>query len=217
MDCCTRIPNGLDKIFGERMARREAQGYLERGLDQPARRLAEALRSRGLAGASVLEIGAGAGGLHLDLLKAGASSAVDLDLSPAYLQAARQTAQTLGFAGRVEHRLHNIADEPQAVAPADVVVMNRVICCYPDLERLLGPAAARARRLLALTFPRSAWWSRLGLRLLNAGSWLIRSEFRTYLHPPSAVYALAAGAGLAPVHESYSGLWQVVVFERAAG
>jgi magnesium-protoporphyrin O-methyltransferase len=216
-NCCAPIPNGLDKIFGERQAQREARTYLQRGLGQPSRRLVEVLRSRGLAGASVLEVGAGAGGVHLELLKAGASHVVDLDLSPAYLAVARSTAQALDLGGQVEHRLHNLADEPEAVAPADVVVMNRVICCYPDLQRLLGPAAVRAQRLLALTFPREAWWTSLAIRVGNVVFWLTRSDFRAYLHSPQAVYALAAAAGLSPLHESYSGAWQVAVFERASG
>jgi magnesium-protoporphyrin O-methyltransferase len=215
MNCCC-VPNGLDKIFGARQAQRDAAEYLKKGLDKPALRVVEVLKSRGVERASVLEIGAGVGGLHLELLKAGAGRAVDLDLSPAYLETARDTARKLGFENVVEHRLQDIAEESQSVAPADVVVMNRVICCYPHLERLLRPAAERAGRLLALTFPRDAWWARLGMRLANAGMWLTRTGFRIYVHPHEAVYAVASSTGLSPIHRSLSGFWQIAVFERAA-
>lgn len=216
MNCCRSTPNGLDKVFDRRMAQREARAYLKKGLDQPGRTVADVLKTRGVGGASVLEIGAGAGGLHLDLLKAGASRAADLDLSPAYLEAARQNAEKLGLQDSVEHRLHNIADRPEDVAEADVVVLNRVICCYPDLERLLRPAAERARRLLALTFPREAWWMLLGVRLMNAWLGLTRNDFRVYVHPPRAIFDVVAASGLAPVHQSFSGPWQIVVFQRSA-
>ena len=216
MDCCG-IPNGLDKMFDARSARGEASAYLKKGLDQPTRKVVEALQARGVAGASVLEIGGGAGGLHLELLKAGARRAVDLDLSPAYLEVARQNAETLGYQDMVEHRLHDIAAQPESVAEADVVVMNRVICCYPHMERLVRPAAERARRLLALTFPRDAWWMRLGERLMNGWFWMTRSDFRMYLHPPQAVLALVAAAGLSLVHQSFQGPWQIAVFQRGNG
>lgn len=214
-NCCTPIPNWLDKVFDSRRAKRDAQSYLKKGLDQPARRLADELKARGVAEASVLEIGGGAGGLHLDLLRAGAGRAVNLELSLAYLEVARQTAEKLGLAARVESRLHNLAEQPEGVAAADVVVMNRVICCYPDMERLVRPAAERARRLLAITFPREAWWIRWGLRLQNAVLWLFRNDFRTYLHSPAAVFELVAACGLSPIHQSFSGVWQIAVFERA--
>lgn len=215
MNCRCCAPNGLDKIFDPRIARREAKAYLKKGLDQPGRAIADAIKEHGIAGASVLEIGGGAGGLHLELLKAGASRAVDLDLSPAYLEAARQNAEQLGFKDLVEHRLHNIAEDADGVAEADVVVMNRVVCCYPHMERLVRPAAERARRLLALTFPREAWWVRVGLRMMNAGLWLTRSDFRTYLHPPQAILDLVAANGLSPIHQSFSGVWQIVIFRRS--
>ena len=212
--CCTPIPNGLDKMFDSRQARRDAQAYLKKGLDQPARRLAEVLKAQGVAEASVLEIGGGAGGLYLDLLRAGAGHAVNLDLSPAYLEAARQTAVSLGLEDRVDNRLHNIAEQPEAVAGADVVVMNRVICCYPEMERLVKPAAERAGRLLGLTFPREAWWMHWGLRLANGMLWLLRNDYRTYLHSPAAVFEVAGASGLSPIHQSYSGFWQIAVFQR---
>ncbi len=213
--CCAPIPNGLDKVFNERQARRDAQAYLKKGLDGPGRRLVEVLRAQGVAGASVLEVGGGAGGLHLELLRAGAGHAVDLDLAPAYLKVASETAAALGLGDAVEHRLHNIAEEPQAVAPADIVVLNRVVCCYPHMEKLVRPAAERAQRLLALTFPRDAWWVRWPGQVMNAGLWLFRNDYRLYLHPPPDIYALAAACGLSPIHQSFSGLWQIAVFQRA--
>ena len=47
-----------------------------------------------------------------------------------------------GLAGRVTRRLHDIATAPDEVPEADVVVLHRVVCCYPDYERLLGAASS---------------------------------------------------------------------------
>ena len=44
-----------------------------------------------------------------------------------------------------------MSDEIEA---ADVVTLDRVICCYPDMEALVGRSAERALRLYGLVHPR---------------------------------------------------------------
>src|SRR5215510_11845768 len=95
MDCCSII-GGLNRIFDERTARAEVKRYWKKGLDRHARRIVTALLARGVAGASLLEVGAGIGGLHAELLKQGAARATDVDVSEAYLVAAQSLAERLG-------------------------------------------------------------------------------------------------------------------------
>jgi hypothetical protein len=61
---------------------------------------------------------------------------------------------------------------------ADVVTLDRVICCYPDAEALLRGAAGRARRLLAFTYPRDRWYMRVSTALQNFWRRLRGNEFR---------------------------------------
>jgi len=214
MNCC--IPNGLDKMFGESVARGDVQTYLKKGIDKRTRLVVDALKAQGLLGSSVLEVGSGAGGLHIELLKAGAARATSVDLSPAYVDAAKEVAARTGFAEAVDHRRLDFARQADEVAEEDIVVLHRVICCYSDMPALVTPAANHTRRLLALTFPRDGWWTRLGGQLLNVWMALTRSAFRVYLHPPAAIISTVKGAGLAPVFEKLSGPWQIVVFRRGA-
>jgi len=213
MECCC-TPNGLDRMFDESTARGDARAYLEKGIDKRTQLVVDALNAQGILGSTVLEVGSGAGGLHIELLKAGAARATSVDLSPAYVEAAKEVAATSGFAEAVDHRLLDFARQADQVAEQDIVVMHRVICCYPDMPALVTPAASHARRLLALTFPRDVWWMRLGGRLLNVWMALTRSAFRVYLHPPEAIISTVKGAGLAPVWQKLSGPWQIVVFRR---
>src|SRR5215210_5878891 len=141
MGCCD--PRGCDRFFGTRFARRVARRYRKRGLGGTERRMVEFLEREGLEGATVLEVGGGVGELHVELLKRGADRAVNLELSPAYDGEARRLLAEAGLEGRVERRIHDIAVAPDEVEPADVVVLHRVVCCYPDYERLLGAAAER--------------------------------------------------------------------------
>lgn len=209
--CCAR---GCEEFFTERTARRDARRYRRRGLDATAQRMIDFLKGRGLQGRDVLEVGGGVGAIQLELLKAGAERAVNVELSPAYEESARELLSEAGLEGRVERRLLDFAEGAGEIGPADVVVMHRVVCCYPDYERLVGAAADRARRQLVLSFPREAWWTRLGLGVANLWQRLRRSSFRAYLHPPASILAVARARGLRPASEHRGWVWQIAALER---
>jgi 2-polyprenyl-3-methyl-5-hydroxy-6-metoxy-1,4-benzoquinol methylase len=206
VSCCD--PRGCDRFFGGRFARRMAGRYRRRGLDPTARKLVAFLERQGIEGAAVLEIGGGVGEIHLELLRRGAERAVNLELSPAYDADAARLAAEAGVQGRIERRMHDIAVDPDAIAPADVVVLHRVVCCYPDYERLLGAAAAHARRLLVFSHPRRNLLSRLIVGVENLGFRLARREFRVFAHPPAAMLAALREHGLEPRFADRGFAWE---------
>jgi 2-polyprenyl-3-methyl-5-hydroxy-6-metoxy-1,4-benzoquinol methylase len=212
VDCCSGL--GCDEVFDDKVARRDARRYRKKGLDGTAREIVRLLIARGLDGASVLEIGGGTGALQLELLKGGAGRAVNLELSRGYEAVARNLAEEAGLADRVERRNVDIAEQPDEVAPADLVVLHRVVCCYPRPERLVSAAAAHAQRLLVLSFPRRNVASRVLVSVLNLFVRLRSREFRAFVHPPESIRAAALAAGLRGVHEHRGRVWHVAAFER---
>jgi 2-polyprenyl-3-methyl-5-hydroxy-6-metoxy-1,4-benzoquinol methylase len=213
MSCgCDR--GGYGRLFNKRFARRVAGKYRKRGLDKPSRRIAEFLRARGLDGATVLEIGGGVGEIQVELLKAGAARSVNLELSPEYESEALRLADENGVGDRVERRLHDIAAEPEAVEQADVVVLHRVVCCYPDYERLLGAAADHAQRLLVFSYPPRNLFSRTFITLTNAFQALSGSDFRAFTHPPAAMLSVLDRRGLRRTYEHHGLVWQIAGLER---
>jgi hypothetical protein len=210
--CCD--PRGCDRFFGGRFARRVADRYRKRGLDKTASRMVAFLEEKGIADATVLEVGGGVGEIEIELLKRGALRTTNLELSPAYdAEAARLLSET-GLEGRAERRLHDIAVDPDGVQPADVVVMHRVVCCYPDYERLLGAAAGRAKRLLVFSYPRRNVISRAFIGLQNLGFRIARKQFRTFAHPPAEMLAVLQAAGLDARFAHHGAVWQVAGVER---
>ena len=214
MDCCAHNQS-LNKIFSDDTARSELKQYWKKGIDKHARVIVEAVSAHGVGGASVLEVGAGLGGLHIELLKRGAAHATDVDVASAYLAAAQLVSEKLGLRDRVDYRLGDFAREADSLPASDVVIMHRVVCCYPDMTQLVTAAASHAQRLLALSFPRGAWYMRLFEKIMNFGMWVTGSGFRVYIHPPEAILAAAAAAGLHPVQQKSSWPWQIVVLQRA--
>jgi magnesium-protoporphyrin O-methyltransferase len=210
VSCCR--PRAYERIFGERAAARDLRRYRRRGLPRDAREGVELLRSRGIAGRSVLEVGAGIGAVEVELLRAGAGRAVAVELSHGYDAAAASLLAEHGLEGRVERRIGDVVEEPPG--PADLVVMNRVVCCYPDVERLVGTAAGLAREALVLSFPRDGRLARAAVASINLLLRLGRQEFRTYVHPHATIHAAAERQGLRVAHRRPGLVWQVAAFER---
>lgn len=213
MSCCST--RGYSRFFNRRFARKIARKYRKRGLDTTSRRMADFLRERGIEGATVLEIGGGVGEIEVELLKAGAVRATNLELSTEYDEEARKLAEENGFADRMERHIHDIAAAPEAVEPAEVVVMHRVVCCYPDYERLLGAAADHARRAVVFSYPPRNVLSRAFFAVMNAFLWVIRSDFRGFAHPPAAMFAALERHGLRRTFEHHGFVWQVAGLARA--
>jgi len=172
------------------------------------------LEQRGIEGATVLEVGGGVGEIQVELLKRGAARAVNLELSSAYEAEADALLRAAGLEGRAERRLHDIAVDPDGVEPADVVVLHRVVCCYPDYQRLLAAAAGHARRLLVFSYPPYHPGVRLLLAAQNLVFRLLRKQFRTFAHPPAGMLAVLQERGLHPTF-AHRGLgWQAAGLER---
>ena len=210
--CCN--PRGCDRFFDDRFARRMAKRYRKRGVDKTARRMVEFLAGRGVEGASVLEIGGGVGEIQLELLARGAARTTNLELSAGYEPEAARLAREAGVEERVQRRCHDIAVDPQGVEPVDVVVLHRVVCCYPDYERLLGAAADHARHLLVFSHPPRNPVARAIVAMQNLGFRATGREFRTFAHPPRAMLGVLERRGLRHTFSHRGFPWIVAGLER---
>ena len=211
-DCCT--PKGYRQIFSEKNAAGEAKRYRRKGLDGTSKRILDFIRERDVEGKTLLEVGGGIGAIEIELLKAGMARAVNVELTPTYETAAGELIVESGLSDRVERRVSDFAEAGIEVESADVVAMNRVICCYPDMPKLAGAAADRARGMLVMSFPNRRWWTRVGLTLANFGFRVIRMQFRVFMHPPDLILAAVEHHGLRTKVNQRGLVWQVAAFER---
>ncbi|MEX0850734.1 MAG: methyltransferase domain-containing protein [Gaiellaceae bacterium] len=201
-------------MFTPRMARRNLARYRRKGLDDLERRMVEAASAAGLEDARVLEIGGGIGTLQAELLSQGAAQGEVVELVAAYEPYARELAREKGLEERTTFRVADVLEAPGAVEPADVVLLNRVVCCSPDGVALAGEAAKLAQRTFVLSFPRDVIWVRSGLRLVNLGLRVLRRSFRTFVHPPAALAAAAEAAGLERADGGHGLVWEFAAFRR---
>src|SRR3954462_12996931 len=211
--CCNA--RGCDRLFNEKFARRMARRYRKRGLDRTSRRMVAFLEQRGLEGVTVLEVGGGVGEIQIELLGRGAARTVNVELSPGYDEEAGRLLREHGFEGRADRRLQDIAVAPESVEPADVVVLHRVVCCYPAYERLLGAGAGRARHAVVFSYPPRNLLSRSWVAGANIVLRVMRREYRTFAHPPRAMLEALERRGLRKTFAGRSLVWQVAGLERA--
>jgi magnesium-protoporphyrin O-methyltransferase len=214
MSCsCTQA--GLADMFGERFARVEARRFRRRGIPRRSDRLIEAIRRHvPFHSATSLEGGAGVGGLSIELLRRGVSRAVAVDAIPAAVRMARRLAEEYGMASRFEAVVADFATY-DSDATHEIVVLDRVVCCYPDWRGLLAAAARRSSRVVALTYPPVTWWSRVATSTVNSAMWVLRKQFRTYVHPPAEMHAMLVSLGFVPEIAERVGTWEICVARRA--
>jgi hypothetical protein len=212
--CCSTSAYG--EFFDEKLARRDAEGYRRSGLKGAGKRLVELITARGVDGADVLEVGGGIGALQLELLQRGAAHTTNAELSPAYEGEAVALLDERALTQRVDRRIVDIATDPDVVQPADVVLLHRVVCCYPDYERLLGTAARKAKRLVAFSFPPDHVGARAAIFVLNLWPRVRGCDFRSYVHPEREMLAAVERNGFRVVSRERSGVWRIAVLERAS-
>jgi 2-polyprenyl-3-methyl-5-hydroxy-6-metoxy-1,4-benzoquinol methylase len=214
MGCCE--PRGYEDMFGARFSRHLARRYRKRGLDKTAGRMVAFLAERGVEGATVLEIGGGVGDLHLELLRRGAARVTNLELVDSYDADAHSLAAEAGLADRITRRHLDLASSPEEIEPHDIVVLHRVVCCYPDYSRLLGNASDHATRLLVFSHPPRNLISRAVFATQNLSFRVRRSSFRAYVHDPDAMTKAAQHGRLREVYRQRSLTWHVVGLSAAA-
>ncbi len=206
MDCCD--PNGLNRVFTGRLVRQELQAYQRRGLNRRQRSIIAELEPL-TSGATVLDIGCGIGAVGTTLLRKGAGRGTFVDISAAYLRAARQVAAHAGVDAKSAFYQDDFAVSERRYAPADVVVLDRVVCCYPDATALLTKAAQCSRGTLAFTYPRPFWFMPLLQKVCAFSMRLFGQEYRFFLHDPEQLLRAATSAGHTPVVTRASGMWQL--------
>ncbi|HEX7526106.1 MAG TPA: hypothetical protein VF327_07335 [Gaiellaceae bacterium] len=209
--CCTQSEAG--RLFNRRVAANDARRYRRRGLAGTERTLLELAGD--VRGSSVLDVGGGIGAIELELLQAGAARATSIELSGAYETEAEALLAERGFADRVDRRVGDFVGDGASVEQHDVVVLHRVVCCYPDVDSLVGDAADHTRRTLLLTYPQDRTIIRVGARAFNLILRLSRCGFRTYAHRVEKIVSVATQHGLTLETRKRAGiLWESAAFSR---
>ncbi len=215
MSCCSHCRDA-EGFFSGRMARRELRRFHRKGPSRPTQLLLDALVEEGVEDRTLLDVGGGIGALQHELFSRGLREATHVDASTSYLERSREEAQRKGHAERVTYLYGDFVELAPGVSEADLVTLDRVICCYPHVEELLDASAGRTGRVLGLVYPRERFGSRVAMWLLNLWFRIRRSAFRVYLHSPGRVERFLEEAGFQRRRAARTFLWRVETYVRTA-
>lgn len=179
--------------------------------------MVDVLQEQGLDRATILEVGAGSATAIVTMLESGASHAVAVDISPNYEKTARAFLEARGLGDSVDWYTGDFVAMADELPSSDVVFLNRVVCCYPDMPRLLDEAGGHARRFIAVSYPRTNPVSRFVTWGLNVWFRMHRNSFRTFVHSPDEISARLTGAGFEPVRTGTTPIWHWGVWRRVEG
>lgn len=208
---CCRI---TDDQFDSETAQADLKDYRAHGPARHTQLILEAVRSLHLQNASLLDLGGGVGALHHELLADGFAHATHVDASSSYLAAAREESERRGNAGRVEFIHADFTDVAETLPRADIVTLDRVVCCYPDFRGLLKAASAHSAKALALSYPREWAHIRLFVWFANLFERWGGREFRVFVHPVNEMDLLLQSEGLTRTSLRKLFVWEVALYVR---
>ncbi len=215
MNCCNNPQcKGIEQIFNDSVAVDDLKSYKKKGPSKTTRLLLNAIQHQGVKDASLLDIGGGIGAIQLELLQAGVARVTNVDASPAYSHTAQGEAARRGWEDRVTYHVGNFVDIAPTLEPAEIVTLDRVICCYNDMPALVRASVSHARRVYGVVFPKDVWWIKLGIGLFNRVQGFLRKPFRIFAHPTVEVERLVRQEGFERVFTHRGLFWQVMVYTK---
>ena len=212
MDCCQC--QGIESMFDKKSAKRDLKRYLKKGPSRTTKILLNAVNKIGVQGMTFLDIGGGIGAIQYALIKWGALNGVSIEASSAYIDSIKEETGENNLTEKVVFKHGDFTTIASDLNSSDIVTLDKVICCYDDMNRLVDLSSKLARKIYAVIYPRDVWWTKLALPMMNFYPRLKGSSFRVFIHPTKKVEKIIFGNGLKRNYYATTLFWQVAIFTR---
>lgn len=212
MSCCAHC-KATDEHFDLDAARRDLERYRRRGPDATTRLMLEAIGRAPLRGGSLLDIGAGIGVIHHELLSGALARATHVEAASAYITVAREEDVRRGAEESVDYLLGDAVALSDDLPAADLVTLDRVICCYADWESLVRVSASKARRLYAFSVPHDRWYVRTAVAISNLARRVRGDDFRVFVHPVGKIDRILTERGFQRLALRRTVVWQIALYK----
>ena len=212
MGCCQC--QGIENMFDKKAAKRQLKRYLKKGPSKTTGMLLKAIHKTEVKGLEFLDIGGGIGAIQYDLIKAGASSGTSIEASPAYIDLVKEEIHKNNLAELIDFKHGDFTAIASDVNSADIVTLDKVICCYDDMSELVRLSSKLSRKIYAIIYPRDVWWTKLALPFINFYPIIKGSPFRVFIHPAKKVEEIIFRNGLKRDYYDTTLFWQVAIFTK---
>jgi 2-polyprenyl-3-methyl-5-hydroxy-6-metoxy-1,4-benzoquinol methylase len=217
MTCsCSSVRDAAERQFSQRKAAKDLAQYRAQGPGPTTRLLLDGLAKTGSLHGRLLDIGSGIGALTFELLDRGLTTAVGVDLSSAHVATASKEAARRGRSDSTQFVQGDFLDVASQLSSADIVALDRVVCCYPEYERFLDETLRHAQGYFAFSYPKDLWYVRTWVELENLGRQITRNGFRSFVHPVSAMETAIQRSGFQRLSRGCTRIWCADVYVRSA-
>lgn len=215
MDCCQ--PEIIRQRFNDEYVQRKLDRYRQVGPKETSQLLIEAIQRKLQPGMTLLDIGGGIGDIQHALIQSGLEKATNVEASKAYLQACRAEANRLGHSTQIRYVEDDFIHASAGLASADIVTLDRVICCYPFMHDLVTMSLAKAKRFYGIVVPLDKWWVKLYTSFYyNVRFFLQGLTFRVFVHPIHEIEARIRKANFRRIFSVERSGWYIALYERTA-
>lgn len=213
MNCCQC--QGIEQVFDSKMAQDDLKKYHQKGPAKTTRFLLDWIKQLGETGLTLLDVGGGVGSIQHELFLAEVlETAVHVDGASSYLQVSREEAQRLGYADRITYQHGNFVDLAAGLETADIVTLDRVLCCYHDMPGLVNAAAGQSEKYIGLVFPQDRLLFKWAVKLANLIQRLTKNPFRIFIHSTEEVDARLNQLGFQRQAYKSFFVWQSMIYAR---
>ncbi|MEJ2094596.1 MAG: hypothetical protein P8X93_05375 [Gammaproteobacteria bacterium] len=206
--------NAIEAQFDQKVVTKKLRQYHLKGPNRESKILINALKSFDINGYSLLDIGGGIGSIDIELLKAGVISATNVEASSAYLKEAETEATKQGYTDQISLIQGDFVSVENQIKPAEIVTLDKVICCYDDMVSLVKASVEKAKNLYGVIYPRDTWWIKIVVGIENFIQRIKGTSFRVFVHPTIQVDRIVRENGMKRVFYRKLIDWQIVVYAR---
>jgi 2-polyprenyl-3-methyl-5-hydroxy-6-metoxy-1,4-benzoquinol methylase len=206
-------------MFDAKAAAKELKAYRKKGPTGATRRLLDAILANTelSADTSLLDIGGGVGVLQHELARAGVGFITAVDASTPYLKLLEGEARDGNYEDRQKLVCGDFVDVSEQVPESSIVTLDKVICCYPHMDRLVASSAKKAQKLYAIVVPRDSLLMRLFSVVANCFMrTVLHWSFRSYVHRMADIDRVCREQGLYPRFTHTGFIWRVRLYTREA-
>jgi len=212
MSCCNNI--AIEKQFDKARVANKVNQYHSKGIGKETRILVNALRSIGVDGCSLLDIGAGLGLIGIELLESGLASVENIEASTSFLETAKSESKKKNLIEKTKFTYGDFVEIADGVSAADIVTLDKVICCYDELKPLVKLSCEKTMGHYGVIYPRDNWWIKAVIGFENLMRKIKGNTFKVFVYPTEEVDNLIKSYGLRKVLYKATIVWQIVIYSR---
>ncbi len=200
--------------FFSKIAKHYARRFRRSGLGKEQRLLLEGIRRDSVQGKRVLDIGCGVGALHLSLLKEGAAHATGVDAAEGMVKKAQLLSEEFGVAEKTNYINGDFVEYAEQLHDAEITMLDKVVCCYEDVETLVKKSTEKTAAVYALTHPKESLFVKTLFKSHIALAALFRWKFHPFWHDWQKMREMIVGEGFTCVYDNSTMSWRVLVYKR---